>query len=115
MQNCNERQQQSSEHVQEELAEGEGLRQQQSSENVQEELAKGEGLIVQIKLQDTPTLSIHHNEPWKPKREKQRKDYAELFGQRKKFSEEEKQKMLEIYDLLLTEKVKLVITSCLVA
>lgn len=86
-------------------------RQHQSSEHGEEEVAKGKGLIVQIKLQDTPTLSIPHNEPWKPKREKQRKDYAELFGQRKKFSEEEKQKMIEIYDLILTEKVKLTITE----
>jgi len=61
---------------------------------------------VQIKLQDTSSLSTH-DESWKPKREKQRKDYAELFGQRKKISEEEKEKMLEIYDLMMNEKVKL--------
>ena len=82
-------------------------KQQQSSEHTEEaELAEGEGLIVQIKLQDTSTLSTH-DESWKPKREKQRKDYAELFGQRKKISEEEKEKMLEIYDCLLNEKVRL--------
>ena len=67
---------------------------------------QGEGLIVQIKLQDTSTLSIQ-DESWKPKREKQRKDYAELFGQRKKLSEEEKEKMIEIYDLIVNEKVRL--------
>lgn len=60
---------------------------------------------MQIKLHDTSTLS--HDESWKPKREKQRKDYAELFGQRKKVTEEDKEKMLEIYDLLLNEKVKM--------
>ena len=73
----------------------------QSSEHVEEE----EGLIVQIKLQSTSTLSIN-DESWKPKREKQRKDYAELFGQRKKLSEEEKEKMAEIYDLIVNEKVR---------
>lgn len=47
------------------------------------------------------------DESWKPKREKQRKDYAELFGQRKKLTEEEKEKMIEIYDLIVNEKVRL--------
>lgn len=75
-------------------------KQHSSSEHVEE----GEGLIVQIKLQDTSTLSTRE-ESWKPKREKQRKDYAELFGQRKKISEEEKEKMQEIYDLIVNEKV----------
>lgn len=60
---------------------------------------------MQIKLQDTSTLSIR-DDSCKPKREKQRKDYAELFGQRKKLSEEEKEKMLEIYDVILNEKVR---------
>lgn len=58
---------------------------------------------MQIKLQETSLLSTH-DVSWKPKREKQRKDYAELFGQRKKISEEEKEKMLEIYDLVVNEK-----------
>ena len=78
----------------------------QSSEHVEEEGLAKEGLIVQIKLQDTSTLSIQ-DESWKPKREKQRKDYAELFGQRKKLSEEEREKMVEIYDLIVNKKVRL--------
>lgn len=87
---------------------GKNLKAKQTPEHTEEgeELAKGEGLIVQIKLQTTSTL-FDHDESWKPKREKQRKDYAELFGQRKKISEEEKEKILEIYDLILNEKVKL--------
>jgi len=46
------------------------------------------------------------DESWKPKREKPRKDYAGLFGQRKKLSEEGKEKMVEIYDFIVNEKVK---------
>ena len=73
--------------------------------NVKEQ---GEELIVQIKLQDTSALSTQ-DESWKPKRDKQRKDYAELFGQRKKLTEEEKEKMIEIYDLIVNEKVRLIV------
>ena len=73
--------------------------------NVKEQ---GEELIVQIKLQDTSALSTQ-DDSWKPKREKQRKDYAELFGQRKKLTEEEKEKMIEIYDLIVNEKVRLIV------
>ena len=60
---------------------------------------------MQIKLPDTSTLSMQ-DESWKPKREKPRKDYAGLFGQRKKLSEEGKEKMVEIYDFIVNEKVK---------
>lgn len=69
--------------------------------------AEGEGLIVQIKLPEQ-SESPASSETWKPKREKQRKDYAELFGQRKmkKISEEEKEIMWAIYNKIINEKVQ---------
>ncbi|XP_065909359.1 protein polybromo-1-like [Dysidea avara] len=68
--------------------------------------SEGEGLIVQIKLPEQSESSASSEQPWKPKRDKQRKDYAELFGQRKmkKISEEEKKTMLTIYNKITSEK-----------
>ena len=61
---------------------------------------------MQIKLPEQ-SASPASSEPWKPKRDKQRRDYAELFGQRKmrKISEEEKELMLTIYNKIINEKV----------
>ena len=62
---------------------------------------------MQIKLPEQSESSASSEQPWKPKRDKQRKDYAELFGQRKmkKISEEEKKTMLTIYNKITSEKV----------